>query len=221
MHQTPIHNAHNPDLLRLIPSHSRKVIEIGCSSGALAQAFKNNANCDWFGIDIDPSYAEVASKHCDHAVAMDIETADSKFYQEQADRDCWVFGDTLEHLKDPWKILGAIREVLPTNGSVVACIPNAQHWSIIAKLSTGEFRYEDSGLMDKTHLRWFTKKTIIDLFASTGFKIVAGLPRVYDEPGRDRVLPMIGEIARLCGADASIAINDAMALQYVVRAEPA
>lgn len=221
MQQTPVHDSHNPDLLAFIPLHSKKIIEIGCSSGALAREFKNNSvDCHWLGIDIDENYAKLARRFCDNTMAMDIESADSEFFESQADRDCWIFGDTLEHLKDPWKILNSIREVLPKTGCVVACIPNAQHWSLIAKLSMGDFRYEDSGLLDKTHLRWFTKTTIIELFTSTGFRIASGMPRIFSEPNRDKALPMIGEIAKAFGGDPNIAMNDAMPLQYVVRADP-
>lgn len=220
MQQTPVHDAHNPDLLKFIPLSSRKIIEIGCSSGALAREFKaSSADCEWLGLDIDESYTKLARRYCDDTIAMDIESAAPAFFDAQADRDCWIFGDTLEHLKDPWKILNQIRAVLPKDGCIVACIPNAQHWSVIAKLSIGDFRYEDSGLLDKTHLRWFTKKTIIELFASSGFKIVAGFPRVFAEPSRDRILPMIGEIAKACGTDPNVAMGDATPLQYVVRAE--
>lgn len=221
MQQTPVHDSHNPDLLRLIPKNSMRVIEIGCSSGALAREFKRlNPHCNWLGIDIDMNYAQLAQRYCDESMAMDIETANSTFYQSQSERDCWVFGDTLEHLKDPWKVLGEIRNIMPSHGCIVACIPNAQHWSIIAKLSIGDFRYEDSGLLDKTHLRWFTKKTIIELFLSSGFRIISGVPRIFNEPSRDQILPIIGEIAKTCGADPNIAMNDSMALQYVILAEP-
>jgi hypothetical protein len=109
---------------------------------------------------------------------------------------------------------------MPSEGCVVACIPNAQHWSIIAKLSIGDFRYVESGLLDKTHLRWFTRQTIIELFVNAGFNIVEGQPRIFDEPSRDQFLPLIREMAIACGVDPEIAANDATPLQYVVRAVP-
>lgn len=221
MQQTPVHDVHNPDLLRFIPIASRRVIEIGCSSGALAREFKKTVpDCDWLGIDIDQNYAELARRFCDATIALDIESADTDFFNSQKDRDCWIFGDALEHLKDPWKILRTIRKIIPNNGCVVACIPNAQHWSVVAKLAIGDFRYEDSGLLDKTHLRWFTRQTIIELFEGADFRVVDGTPRIFDEPGRDGFLPMIAELAKACGVDQNIAVNDAIPLQYVIRAEP-
>ncbi len=221
MQQTPVHDHHNPDLLRLIPPASQTLIEIGCSSGALAREFRLvNPASHYVGVDIDADYIEIARQHCHVTHALDIEHADDAFFQRYADRDCWIFGDTLEHMRDPWRVLQRIREVIPEHGSVVACIPNAQHWSMFAKLSIGDFRYEDSGLFDRTHLRWFTRETMIELFAHSGFSVVDGVGRLFDEPHRDRFLPLIGEIARACGVDPQTAINDATPVQYVLRAVP-
>ncbi len=108
----------------------------------------------------------------------------------------------------------------PENGMIVACIPNAQHWSIQAKLSIGDFRYQDGGLMDRTHLRWFTRATIFELFAQAGFQVVAGMPRIFDEPMRNQILPAIRMMAQLAGADPDVATNDSLPLQYIVRSVP-
>lgn len=221
MQQTPVHEQHNPDLLAFIPSGSRRLAEIGCSSGALARAFKHQApDCDYVGIEIDAAYVELAKRYCDRTMVLDIELADESFWAGLADRDCWIFGDTLEHLKDPWSVLEQIRRVIPAEGRVVVCIPNAQHWSVQARLSVGDFRYESSGLLDKTHLRWFTRQTIIELFDTTGFRIEAGMPRVFQDPIRDTFLPVIESMARAAGGDPKAAIEDALPLQYVMRAVP-
>jgi len=202
MEQPPAHELHNPELLRLIPPQSRRLIEIGCSSGALAREFKKIApDCDYLGIEIDPAYAKLAERHCDRSLVLDIE-------------------HTLEHLVEPWVVLARIRERIPAAGSVVACIPNAQHWSLQARLSIGDFRYEEVGLLARTHLRWFTRQTIIELFEQAGFRIAEALPRIFDEPHRERILPVIEQMARQLEVDPKVAVSDALALQYVVRAEP-
>ena len=103
---------------------------------------------------------------------------------------------------------------------MVACIPNAQHWTLQAKLSIGDFRYEDSGLLDKTHLRWFTRQTIIEMFDQAGFQIEAGMPRILNEPDREQFLPIIEQMAKAAGADPQTAVNDSLPLQYVIRAVP-
>jgi SAM-dependent methyltransferase len=222
MQQTPVHEQHNPDLLRLLPANASSVIEIGCSSGALAREYKrSNPACHFLGVEIEPAYAELAQRYCDAVLRLDIETADERFFLDRRECACWVFGDTLEHLKDPWRILRSIRSVIPSGGCVVACIPNAQHWSVQTRLCRGDFRYEDSGLLDRTHLRWFTRTTIGELFGATGYAIVEAEARIFDEPQRDRFLPAIRAIATFAGADPEQAVRDALPLQYVVKAVPA
>jgi len=221
MQQTPIHDQHNPDLLKIIPIESKKLVEIGCSSGALAREFKKiSADCYWLGVEIDSMYAEIAQRYCDKSIVLDIETAPENFWEETKNADCWIFGDTLEHLKDPWTILKSIRANISQTGSVVACIPNAQHWTLQAKLSIGDFRYESSGLLDRTHLRWFTRQTIIELFDQSGFQIEAGSPRIFNEPNRETFLPIIEQMAIAAGADPQMAVNDSLPFQYVIRAVP-
>jgi SAM-dependent methyltransferase len=221
MKQTPVHEQHNPDLLKIMPASSMSVIEVGCSSGALAREFKKvNSACDYHGVEIDADYTELAKRFCDSAETLNIDNADQEFYSIHSNRDCWVFGDTLEHLSNPWNVLKQIRQVIPEGGCVVACIPNAQHWSIQAKLSIGDFRYEESGLLDKTHLRWFTRQTLLELFRSSGFEVDEGWPRIFNEPHRDRFLPLIGEMAKAANSDPQVAMEDALPFQYVVKAVP-
>ena len=221
MQQTPIHEQHNPELLNLIPIQSKNLIEVGCSSGALAREFKKlSADCHWLGIEIDSRYADMAKRHCDKSIVLDIESAPKSFWEETKNADCWIFGDVLEHLKDPWSILQLVRANLTKTGSVVACIPNAQHWTLQAKLSIGDFRYEESGLLDRTHLRWFTRQTIIEMFDQAGFQIEAGIPRIFNEPDRELFLPIIEQMAKAAGVDPQIAVTDSLPFQHVIRAVP-
>lgn len=221
MQQTPVHNNHNPDLLNILDINSKRILEVGCSSGALAREYKNlSAQVHYTGVEIDPSYADLARKYCDIVHVLNIDNAPDYFWDLHSDVDGWIFGDTLEHLSDPWKVLSRINKIIPENGYIAACIPNAQHWSVQARLSTGKFLYEDSGLMDKTHLRWFTKKTIFELFNSCGFQIVEFQPRIFNEKINQDLLTAIGKIASACGEDERIAISDALPLQYVLKAIP-
>lgn len=217
--QTPVHQFHNPDLLKLMPVNARRVVEIGCSSGALAREYKKlNPHVHYTGIEIDPSYAELAREHCDRVLDMNIENACTELLAGDLAADCWVFGDVLEHLYDPWHLLQKIREASAPGSCVVACIPNAQHWSVQARLSVGDFRYEDSGLFDRTHIRWFTLVTMLEMFAQAGLTVDAGVPRVFDEPQREKFLPIIHAMASAAGRDPEMAVQDALPLQYVFRA---
>ena len=217
--QTPVHQFHNPDLLKLMPANARRVVEIGCSSGALAREYKKlNPHVHYTGIEIDPGYAQLAREHCDRVLDMNIETACAELLAGDLAADCWVFGDVLEHLYDPWALLQKIREASAPGSCIVACIPNAQHWSVQARLSVGDFRYEDAGLFDRTHIRWFTLVTMLELFTQAGWTVEAGVPRVFDEPQREKFLPMIHAMAAAAGRDPEMAVQDALPLQYVFRA---
>lgn len=221
MKQTPIHDQHNQELLESIPRDCRRLIEVGCSSGALAREYKKlNPQCDYLGIDVDSDYAQMAGRYCDRTLAMDIEAAPEEFYGAHSDVDCWIFGDSLEHLVDPWRVLTSIRRYLPAHGCVVACIPNAQYWRLQAQLACGDFRYEDSGILDRTHLRWFTRKTMVEMFKSSGYESIKGRPRAFREPGSEPFLDAIRRMATICGVDANQAVADAIPVQFVIRASP-
>jgi SAM-dependent methyltransferase len=222
MNPTPAHERHNPELLREMPAQARCVIEVGCSVGALAREYKKlNPACRYIGIEAEPAFAALARRHCDAVYVWDIEGVVAARSRDALAGDCWVFGDVLEHLRDPWSLLAAVRAALPTDGCIVACIPNAQHWSVQLRLNSGELRYEDAGLLDRTHLRWFTRKTIVELFEGSGFRIEHGCTRVMNHPARERVLAGVRALAAATGADPEQAVVDALATQYVVRAVPA
>jgi SAM-dependent methyltransferase len=201
MKQTPIHDQFNPDVLALMPAKAARVVEVGCSSGALARAYlKDNPGCDYTGIEIEPEYASVARAACTRVVSANIERMEDSLYASLFPSDCWVFGDVLEHLYDSWAVLQRLRRSLSRDASVVACIPNSQHWSMQARLNSGLLRYDNAGLLDRTHIRWFTKTTIVELFASTGFRIVDGRGGIFPEPQRDGALAGSGRWPKRWGS---------------------
>lgn len=224
MKQTPPTEFHNDELFSVIPKSSINIIEVGCGSGALAREVKkNNPNCNYIALDVVDEYCVLAARYCDVVRNLNIEDQSIDFYSQLADRDCWIFGDTLEHLVNPWNVLRNVRNVIPSNGTLVASIPNAQHWSVFAKLSIGDFRYTDSGIFDRTHLRWFTKDTLHELFLDCGFKVEMIIPRIFHHEISIKYQPlinMIGEMAKFCGHDSETAINNSLAFQYVIKANP-
>lgn len=218
MNQTPPHDHHNPDLLNVIPDDARKIIEIGASSGALAREWKKCNVGHYVCLDIDPACVELSKRYSDYSLLLNIEEARNHFWTEFADRDCWIFGDSLEHMVNPWAVLSRVHKNLPHKGCVVACIPNAQHWSMYVRLAYGDLKYQESGLMDRTHLRWFSRKTIVQMFEDAGFSIEKMVPRIFSAPTNINVLPAIKQLAELVGTDARACINDSLPLQYVIRA---
>ena len=222
MKQTPAHTVVNHDLLGLMPPTARRVVEVGCMHGALANAFRAvNPSVHYTGIDIDPDYAEVAQQRCDVALGGDIELFDQPQIDALFPSDCWVFGDCLEHLRDPWRVVRQIRDRIDADGCLVTCIPNAQHWSVQMRLATGLFRYEDSGLLDRTHVRWFTRVTMIEMFQQAGWRVDAGFARRVPQVAPAALMEGVRAIARAGGADPDQAADDATVFQYLFRVVPA
>ena len=222
MAQTPAHMVVNHDLLALMPDSARRVVEVGCMQGALAAAFRQrNPAVHFTGIDIDPDYAAQARQRCERSLAGDIELFDAALFDSLFPSDCWVFGDCLEHLRDPWRVVRLIRERISVDGCLVACIPNAQHWSVQMRLATGLFRYEDSGLLDRTHVRWFTRVTMLEMFQQAGWRVEKGLGRRLPQQPPGALMDGVRAIARAGGADVEQATDDAMVFQYLFKVVPA
>lgn len=218
MQQTPIHEVHNAELYSLMAPGYAKVVEVGSSSGAMARAYREqNPACHYVGIEIDPHYAEASARHCSQVLTGNVEQLPDAELARLCDAKCWVFGDALEHLYDPWKLLRRIAQASATGTEVVASIPNAQYWGIQSVLNSGAFVYQDAGLLDRTHIRWFTRMTMLALFADTGFQVTQMLARTGNQPSPG-IQDAIRRMAAASGADPEQALADAIPFQYVMRA---
>jgi SAM-dependent methyltransferase len=222
MQQTPMHHNVNGELLSAIPPGLSRLVEIGCSSGAMAAAYRAaNPGAHYVGVEIDADYAATAAPHCSETLVGDIEQMDLATVPAFQGAQAWIFGDVLEHLRNPWDVLTRIRSILPPGGCVITCIPNAQNWSVQRMLAVGQFRYADSGLLDRTHLRWFTRITMLEMFAATGYKVEHAVARLPSQPIPDHMRQAIATIAQGCGLDPEGAITDSLPIQYVIRASAA
>jgi 2-polyprenyl-3-methyl-5-hydroxy-6-metoxy-1,4-benzoquinol methylase len=222
MKQTPANEIPNLDVLNLMPKNCRRVVEVGSSSGVLAREYKKlNPQCHYTGIEVDAEYADLSRRFCDEVLHASIENLEDSSFDSLFPSDAWIFADVLEHLVDPWRLLQRVRGRIAGDASIIACIPNVQHWSIQTRICGGRFVYQDSGLLDRTHLRWFTRLTIIDLFQSTGYRIVEGGPRIFEHMNPDeRIRAAIKSMAQAINADVETSLSDALAFQWVVRAVP-
>lgn len=145
----------------------RRVLDVGCDNGSFGRALKERG-CWVAGVEIDPTTAEEARQVLDQVEMADLEEADLTEVFGPASFDVVVFGDVLEHLRDPLPVLRRSIPLLRAGGYVVASIPNVAHGSVRLSLLKGEFEYSDVGLLDATHLRFFTKDTLEELFADAG-----------------------------------------------------
>jgi O-antigen biosynthesis protein len=153
----------------------KRVLDVGCAAGELARVLVERG-CAVTGIEIDPEAAHQAEEHCERVVVGDVEELDlSELLGDEA-FDVIVFGDTLEHLKDPLRTLDRLKPFLRSEGYVVASIPNVAHGSVRLALIQGKFRYSPLGLLDNTHLRFFTRESVEQLFEDAGF-LITGLKR--------------------------------------------
>jgi 2-polyprenyl-3-methyl-5-hydroxy-6-metoxy-1,4-benzoquinol methylase len=197
------------------------VVEVGCMRGTLAQAYKQtNPDCIWHGIDIDEDNIHHAKNICDDAVVADVEKLSSADFIKYEQADTWIFGDVLEHLYDPWRLLKQIRNHTKSDFTVIACIPNSQHWNFQARVNSGQMHYENDGLFDRTHIRFFSRITMIELFQQSGYTVEKIFARNISFPGAELYMPFIREMAKVSGVDPDQAERDASAFQYVIYAKP-
>lgn len=158
-------------LLKLVGT-DKKVLEMGCVTGYVSKVLKEQLKCMVTGIEIDSEAAKEAEKYCERVIVGDIEEMDFSRVFGNERFDVITFGDVLEHLKNPSKVLSSLRPFLADNGYVLASIPNVAHISVALELLSGRFDYRSLGLLDDTHLRFFTKKNILSLFRKAGYEIV-------------------------------------------------
>ncbi len=168
-------SAHNL-VVSLIPPSSR-VLEFGCATGYMSEILKNTLNCSVIGVELMPEAGEQAKEFCERVVFGDVELLDFSEVFGGDSFDTVIFADVLEHLKNPDTVLRRIRPFLTEGGCVIASIPNIAHGSVRLSLLSGVFRYQDTGLLDNTHIRFFTRDTIQDMFEESGFFITHWLRR--------------------------------------------
>ncbi len=209
----------NPDLLEAIPLAARVVLDIGCGAGALGAAYlKRNPKARMLGIDTDADAIAVADTRLTEAVCADVETRPMPFAVPEG-IDCIIYGDVLEHLRDPWALLRRHAELLNPDGTMVVCIPNVEHWSIAYRLMKGTFEYEDIGLLDRTHLRWFTPRMIGSALQQAGLILADVRPRPHDRAEAERFVAAMEPSLRTMGIDPAEYLNRAAPLQFIWRAK--
>ena len=160
-----------PEMERFIPTTAKRILDVGCGEGILGLRLKERLCAEVWGVELVPSIAEVARQRLDRVFCGDI------MHQLEHIRDhyfdCVIFNDVIEHLVDPYRMLVAIKQKLTQGGVVVCSIPNIRYFrNLFDFVVRGEWRYQEGGILDKTHLRFFTKKSICEMFESLGYRIL-------------------------------------------------
>lgn len=160
-----------PEMLEYIPESAERILEAGCASGLFGAQLKRRPNVEVWGIEYDSVSAESARNRLDMVFAGDILGLTD--HLPNAYFDCVIFNDVLEHLVDPYAVLLKVKSKLAKDGLIVCSIPNIRFFYTLRNfIVSKQWKYEDAGIMDKTHLRFFTKRSIEDMFDSLGYRIV-------------------------------------------------
>ncbi len=154
------------ELKKLIPENVKYILDVGCGTGI---TWKDDDRFTVTGIEIIPDVAKIAKNNIENIIIGNVED----IYLKENYFDCIVFGDILEHLYDPWFVLKQYKKYLKENGYILASIPNIQYYKIVRKLIfKGEWEYKDYGILDIDHIRFFTYKSVVDLFSSANINII-------------------------------------------------
>ena len=194
-----------PDMVPFVPPSGR-LFEVGCASGGFAFSLREAGfTGELWGLEPEAEAAQEARAHFDHVIQgfFQVDAPDERF-------DTVVFNDVLEHLVDPWEALRATRDLLASGGRVVASIPNIRYWPVLKDLALkGRWTYTETGSLDRTHLRFFTRETIAGMFAECGYRVdtLVGTNLLAPKHWRARYVNWLPEGMR--------------ALQYAVVATPA
>ena len=199
---------------------NKLVIDFGCASGYLAQLLTKKG-CIVTGIEINPEAAKLAEQYCQQVIVADLDFVSLQEILPNQHFDVAIFGDVLEHLRNPWQVLKEAKTILNPDGYVVASIPNIAHGSIRLALLLGKFEYSELGILDNTHLRFFTRKTVNDLFDKSGYLIELTDRTTLPIFTANSLVPEVNqhefnlETIQKLEAD-----KDAQTLQFIIKAVP-
>ncbi len=209
----------NPELLAKIPLNAKTILDVGCSWGTLGAAYlRRNPQCRVLGIELDAEAAAIARGNITEVACCDVERMPMPFEVPEG-IDCIIYGDVLEHLADPWALLATHAQYLAPEGTVLVCMPNAEHWSFVELLLRGTFKYDEQGLFDQSHLRWFTPRTMGAALQAAGLAPADLTARAI--PARDQAEAFTQALVpalQALGIDPNEYFNRAAPLQFVWRA---
>lgn len=161
------------DMVALLPDNpDANILELGCgdgSTGALALQARKSGH--YLGIELDPTAAELARMKLSDVLIGDAAALDLSEYLARF--DALIASEVFEHLVDPWTVLNKLTLCLKDDALVYASSPNIAHWRVIYGLLRGRFTHTESGVMDQSHLRWFTPQSYSTLFESAGLEVIS------------------------------------------------
>ena len=156
-------------------AHGSLVLDVGCHTGIMGEALKERKEAKVIGLDTDVNALHIARGRLDAALMLDVEGdtwAEHLIAEGYSRFDAIIFGDVLEHTRRPERILSQAKKLLSEGGIAIVSVPNVAHWRVRLGLFFGKFEYTDHGILDRTHLRFFTQRTSRRLIEESGFRVM-------------------------------------------------
>ena len=218
------YNNINTTIFNLMSKDAGQICEFGCGAGALARAFKQVApNAFYVGVEREYEQLEQGDDILDISVHANLDDksiwgVNDNFSKKIKDNsfDHIIFGDVLEHLYDPQYVLNNAVSKLKKFGSAIICIPNVQHWSVFSQLVLGSWPQLDSGLFDRTHIRWFTLNDMVQLVQRSGLEVESIHPRIFPSEQGISILEDLEILSENLGINPNEIIEKGQVLQYVL-----
>jgi len=148
------------------PGHGRSLIDVGCARGVLSRRLVASG---WEVVGVEPDSGDAAAARS-QGINVVEQSAGEFLASHPGSIDTIVFADSLEHMPDPAAVLALARNRLTPEGRIVISLPNVAHLTVRLELLAGSFRYRDRGILDRTHLRFFTRRTFLELLDHCGLR---------------------------------------------------
>ena len=204
----------NEKLYAAIPT-AHRVLEFGCARGRLGERYKQaHPDAFWAGVDISAQALAAAAQRLDATYQLNVDDGLVDDFGEKF--DCVVFGDLIEHLQHPAEFLTKLRDLTTQDATLICCVPSMGHISVIERMLMGDISYDPEGLLDATHLRFFSHRSLFKLLLDAGW-----LPNLQDAFVADHTDPRLAnqliEAAALLGVPQATAVTHLFTYQMIVR----
>lgn len=166
--KTVIYEAINVPVLSRVPQTTKRLLDLGCGSGALGRRIKEQIGCEVIGVTNSEPEASLATEHLDRVLVRDLNGFDPR---EAGEFDCVIGSHVLEHLSHPEQLLKLLQKSLTSEGRLIIALPNVLYWQQRLEFLRGRFKYTDGGLMDRTHYRFFDWLTAQALLVDNGYQV--------------------------------------------------
>jgi O-antigen biosynthesis protein len=206
-----------PEVARLVPDTAVRILDVGCGAGWLGASLKARGNTEVVGIEINPAAAAEAATRLDRVCQVDLNGQDPLPFP-LGYFDCLIFADVLEHLVEPGQVLRWLMRYLQPEGCVVISLPNVRHYSVVQDLLVnGQWIYATAGILDRTHLRFFTWESVLGLLREVGLRGDEVEPVLTPA---NPVIDQLLKVVQAAGGNVDQARLELQTYQFVFRARP-